>query len=443
MAKAVYLDAFSGISGNMLLGAFLAAGMPVELLRRELAKLPVMQECTLTVTPVKKAGIAAMYVDVELADGKQHHHEDAAEAMRKEHEHAFHADHHLGFYGDMHTPEPEKLHEAHPHALDHRTMADIRAMIEGSELTAGAKEKALAIFDVLAEAESAVHGIAKDAVTFHEVGAADSIVDICGTAICLDALGVEQVYAGALNVGSGFVRCAHGMMPVPAPAVAELTMDWPTYAKGPERELTTPTGAAVVLALATLATALPENFQAAAVGYGAGSYDAEGWPNVLRLYFGETVEEKQRDEKFILAANIDDMNPQIYGYVFDKLFTAGALDAWVTPIYMKKTRPAEEISVLVTSETKAVCAKILLRETTTIGLRVTRVDERIECDRRIAQAKTKYGMVRVKIAAYEGEIVNIQPEFEDCKRLAEEHDVPWKRVHDAALQEISFRLGDA
>ena len=446
MAKAIYLDAFSGISGNMLLGAFLAAGMPEQLLRKELAKLPVMQECTLTVTPVKKAGISALYVDVELAGDHHAQPEDAAQQLLQEHAHTFHPDHHLGFYGDMRAPEPEEEHSQEGHQYHtHRTMADIRTMIEGSELTAGAKAKALEIFDVLAEAEGAVHGTLKDNVTFHEVGAADSIVDICGMAICLDALGVEQIYAGALNVGSGFVRCAHGMMPVPAPAVAELTMDWPTYAKGPQRELTTPTGAAVVLALATLSPALPERFQAAAIGYGAGGPEENGkeWPDVLRLYLGEMAEEKQRDEKWILAANIDDMNPQIYGYVFDKLLAAGALDVWATPIYMKKTRPAEELSVLVTGETKAACAKILLRETTTIGLRVTRVDERIACDRRMAQAETKYGAVRVKIAAYEGEIVNIQPEYEDCKRLAEERDVPWKRVHDAALQEISFRLGDS
>ena len=440
MAKAIYLDAFSGISGNMLLGAFLAAGMPEALLRKELAKLPVMQECELHVTPVKKGGIAALYVDVTCR-GEQP--ASAAEALLKEHAHTFRPDPHLGFYSDMQAPA-EELHpkeEAQRH--HHRTMADIRQMIESSELTAGAKKKAIEIFDVLAEAESSVHGVAKDDVAFHEVGAADSIVDICGTAICLDAFGVEKVYAGALNVGSGFVRCAHGMMPVPAPAVAELTMDWPTYAKGPERELTTPTGAAVVLALAELSPALPETFQATAIGYGAGTFDAEDWPNVLRLYFGETVGKKVHDEKYILAANIDDMNPQIYGYVFDKLLDAGALDVWVTPIYMKKNRPAEELSVLVTGETKDACAKILLRETTTIGLRVTQVDNRIECDRRTAQAETKYGTVRVKIAAYEGEIVNIQPEFEDCKQRAEEHNVPWKRVHEAAIREISFRLGEA
>lgn len=324
-------------------------------------------------------------------------------------------------------------------------MKDIRAMIEASALTDGAKEKALSIFGVLAEAEGRVHGVPADDVAFHEVGAADSIVDICGTAICLDALGITQVYAGRINVGNGFVHCAHGTMPVPAPAVAELLKDWPTYAAGPQQELTTPTGAAVVQALAQLSEARPISFHATAIGYGAGTRESDELPNVLRLYFGEIVDEQKAssdDDKYILAANIDDMTPQIYGYLFDKLLAAGALDVWVAPIYMKKNRPAEELSVLVNGKTRVACQRILFRETTTIGLRVTQVDERVECDRRVAQVETKYGTVRVKIAAYEGEIVNAQPEFEDCRACAEAHDVPWKRVRAAALREISFRLGE-
>ena len=419
MAKAIYLDAFSGLSGNMLLGAFLAAGMDEQVLRRELAKLPVMEECELTVLQVKKNGIAATYVDVNVR-------EEPFQELVHEHEHAH-----------------EHEHEHHGH--HHRAMKDIRAMIEGSALTPGAKAIALRIFGVLAEAEGHVHGVPVGEVTFHEVGAADSIVDICGTAICLDTLGITEVYAGRINVGSGFVRCAHGTMPVPAPAVAELLKDWPTYAAGTQ-ELTTPTGAAVVRAFANIAFARPASFHAASIGYGAGSRENKELPNVLRLYLGETEDEPQAssdEDKYILAANIDDMTPQLYGYLFDKLFEAGALDVWVTPIYMKKNRPAHELSVLVTGAQRAICQKILFRETTTIGLRVTKVDERVECDRRVAQAETKYGTVRVKIAAYEGEIVNVQPEFEDCRACAEAHDVPWKRVREAALREIAFRLGDA
>ncbi|WP_294149622.1 nickel pincer cofactor biosynthesis protein LarC [uncultured Selenomonas sp.] len=416
MAKAIYLDVFSGLSGNMLLGAFLAAGMDEHVLRRELAKLPVMQECELKVSQVRKNGIAATYVDVEVQESQ------TFPELREHDEH--HQDHH------------------------HRAMRDIRAMIEGSSLSDGAKAISLRIFKVLAEAEGHVHGVPADEVTFHEVGAADSIVDICGVAICLDVLGITEVYAGRVNVGSGFVRCAHGTMPVPAPAVAELLKDWPTYAAGAPVELTTPTGAAVVRAFANISLVRPASFRAVAIGYGAGTRDNEGLPNVLRLYLGEMEEQQKPDDgsaedKYILAANIDDMTPQIYGYLFDKLLAAGALDVWVTPIYMKKNRPAHELSVLVTGAQRAICQKILFRETTTIGLRVTKVDERVECDRRVAQAETKYGTVRVKIAAYEGEIVNVQPEFEDCRACAEAHDVPWKRVREAALREIAFRLGDA
>ena len=426
MAKAIYLDAFSGLSGNMLLGAFLAAGMDEHVLRRELAKLPVMQECELKVSQVKKNGIAATYVDVEVQEEQTAFHDLAHDS------HSAHEEH----------------HEHDHHAHQHRAMRDIRAMIEGSSLSDGAKAISLRIFKVLAEAEGHVHGHPADEVTFHEVGAADSIVDICGVAICLDVLGITEVYAGRVNVGSGFVRCAHGTMPVPAPAVAELLKDWPTYAAGAPVELTTPTGAAVVRAFANISLVRPASFRAVAIGYGAGTRDNEGLPNVLRLYLGEMEEQQKPDDgsaedKYILAANIDDMTPQIYGYLFDKLLAAGALDVWVTPIYMKKNRPAHELSVLVTGAQRAICQKILFRETTTIGLRVTKVDERVECDRRVAQAETKYGTVRVKIAAYEGEIVNVQPEFEDCRACAEAHDVPWKRVREAALREIAFRLGDA
>ena len=426
MAKAIYLDAFSGLSGNMLLGAFLAAGMDEHVLRRELAKLPVMQECELKVSQVKKNGIAATYVDVEVQEEQTAFHDLAHDS------HSAHEEH----------------HEHDHHAHQHRAMRDIRAMIEGSSLSDGAKAISLRIFKVLAEAEGHVHGHPADEVTFHEVGAADSIVDICGVAICLDVLGITEVYAGRVNVGSGFVRCAHGTMPVPAPAVAELLKDWPTYAAGAPVELTTPTGAAVVRAFANISLVRPASFRAEAIGYGAGTRDNEGLPNVLRLYLGEMEEQQKPDDgsaedKYILAANIDDMTPQIYGYLFDKLLAAGALDVWVTPIYMKKNRPAHELSVLVTGAQRATCQQILFRETTTIGLRVTKVDERVECDRRVAQAETKYGTVRVKIAAYEGEIVNVQPEFEDCRACAEAHDVPWKRVREAALREIAFRLGDA
>lgn len=416
MAKAIYLDAFSGLSGNMLLGAFLAAGMDEHVLRRELAKLPVMQECELKVSQVRKNGIAATYVDVEVQESQ------TFPELREHDEH--HQDHH------------------------HRAMRDIRAMIEGSSLSDGAKAISLRIFKVLAEAEGHVHGVPADEVTFHEVGAADSIVDICGVAICLDVLGITEVYAGRVNVGSGFVRCAHGTMPVPAPAVAELLKDWPTYAAGAPVELTTPTGAAVVRAFANISLVRPASFRAEAIGYGAGTRDNEGLPNVLRLYLGEMEEQQKPDDgsaedKYILAANIDDMTPQIYGYLFDKLLAAGALDVWVTPIYMKKNRPAQQLTVLVRPAQRSACTEIIFRETTSIGLRVTPLAERIACDRRTASVETRYGTVRVKVASWQGKIATTSPEYEDCRRLAEAQDVPLKEVYDEARRALAFRLGGA
>ena len=284
--KAIYLDCFSGISGNMLLGVFLQAGVPEAYLRAELAKLPLEGSYVMKVEPVMKNGIAACYVDVRLP-------------------------HHDGEHG----------HE-------HRTMADIRALIEASALSEAVKARSLAIFQMLAEAEGKVHARPADTVAFHEVGAVDSILDIVGAAICLDYLGIERVFASKVNTGSGFVHCAHGLMPVPAPAVAELLLDWPSYHAGAEKELTTPTGAAFLRSQAAFSESLPEGFRAAGAAYGAGTWDL-AIPNVLRLYIGqldEAAENGQGTDFLVLETNIDDMSPQVYGYLYERLFTVGALD---------------------------------------------------------------------------------------------------------------------
>ena len=406
--KAIYLDAFSGISGNMLLGAFLQAGVPEGYLRQELAKLPLAGEFELSCTPVTKQGIRAAYVDVRLMSETAH-----GEAQ-----------------------------EALAHAYVHRTLADIEALLSEAPLSEAVKEKARAVFRLLAEAEGKVHGKPAAEVAFHEVGAVDSIVDIVGTAICLDYLGIEQVLASRLNVGSGYVRCAHGIMPVPAPAVAELLMGWPTYAFGAEEELTTPTGAAVVRASAQHAAALPEDFAVRAIGYGAGSRNLP-LPNVLRLYVGEREGAAAEETPLLLSTNIDDMSPEVYGYLFDRLFAAGALDVWVTPIYMKKNRPAQQLTVLVRPAQRSACTEIIFRETTSIGLRVTPLAERIACDRRTASVETRYGTVRVKVASWQGKIATTSPEYEDCRRLAEAQDVPLKEVYDEARRALAFRLGGA
>ena len=413
--KAIYLDCFSGISGNMLLGAFLQAGVPVSYLEQELQKLPIAGAFALHTEDAVKNGIHAVYVDVVLLDDGEHH-QDQDHAQ--DHGHA---------------------HGHHHHAHVHRTMADIRAMLEQSKLSMPVKQTALSIFERLAEAEGKVHGKPADEVAFHEVGAIDSIVDIVGTAICLDYLEIDQVFASKLNLGSGFVPCAHGLMPVPAPAVAELTKSFPTCQREVEKELTTPTGAAVVNVLAHYSASLPQAFVTEKIAYGAGTWDLD-IPNVLRMYVG-TYTGSLSLERCILEANIDDMSPQIYGYLYDALLAAGALDVWTTAIYMKKNRPAQKLSVLTDVKKKEELAGILFRETTSIGLRVIPVTERLECARHLARVDTRYGSVRVKVSAWRGELVNVSAEYEDCRAIAEEQDIPLKTVQREAVQAFYARLG--
>ena len=305
-------------------------------------------------------------------------------------------------------------------------------------LSEAVKARSLAIFQMLAEAEGKVHARPADMVTFHEVGAVDSILDIVGAAICLDYLGIEHVFASKVNTGSGFVQCAHGLMPVPAPAVAELLLDWPSYHAGVEKELTTPTGAAFLRSQALFSESLPEGFRADGVSYGAGTWNL-AIPNVLRLYLGELAEkEAERGSDFlVLETNIDDMSPQIYGYLYERLFAAGALDVWTTPIVMKKTRPAQMLSLLCRTSSKDACASVILCETTCIGLRVLEVAERIEAERETVKVATPYGEVACKLAFWHGALVNSKPEYEDCCQLARKAGVPLKQVEEAARQALA------
>lgn len=437
--KAIYLDCFAGISGNMLLGAFIGAGVPVAHLEKELSRLPIAGEFALNVSDVNKNGIAAVYVDVQLTGENEHSH---AQTHSHSEVHT-HAHSHVEIHTEVHT------HSYSEH--QHRTMRDIRGIIEGSTLATAVKQMSLAIFEEIAVAEGKVHGKAADEVSFHEVGAVDSIVDIVGTAICLDYLGIERVYASRLNLGSGFVHCAHGLMPVPAPAVAELTRGWECVQQHAECELTTPTGAGVVRALATYSQSLPPELTAERIAYGAGTRDL-AIPNVLRLYIGElgarpeSDGEAARDEAsknlVILETNIDDMSSQILGYLYERLLAAGARDVWSTPIYMKKNRPAYQLSVLVAREKQADCARIIFRETTSIGLRVIAVAERLEAARHIASVDTTYGKVRLKVSAWQGELVNVSAEYDDCRELAAKNNVPLKQIQQAALKEFNDRLGE-
>lgn len=400
--KAIYLDCFAGISGNMFLGALLQAGVPVAYLQKELQKLPMAAEFKLQVKEKASKGIHALYVEAEETAAAGHHH---------------HHNHH-----------------------EHRSMQDIRQILEKSSLSMAVKQQAQAIFSEIAKAEGKVHGKPAEEVGFHEVGAVDSIVDVVGAVICLDYLEVERLFVSRLRVGGGFVNCAHGLLPVPAPAVAELLLGWQTERGPEEKELVTPTGAGIVSALGTYSESLPKGFVTECIGYGAGSHELS-IPNVLRVYLGEyngAVESRLS----IIEANIDDMNPQIYGYLYEKLLDAGALDVWTTPIFMKKNRPAQQLSVLVDEVQKNACIALIFAETTSIGLRIMPVGQRLAASRHMAKVETKYGVVNCKVSAWEGKLCTVSPEYEDCKALAEKNAVPLKVVQQETIRQLNERLGE-
>ncbi len=431
--NAIYLDCFSGISGNMLLGAFLQAGVPLEYLEAELHKVIPPEEFRIQVTTVSKNGIQAEYVEVKISGQASFrpltpHCHDHGHEHEQDHDHA-----------DKHDHGQDHDHEA-PHSHAHRTLASIRRMIVDSALGDRVKKRSIAIFTCLAEAEGKIHGRPVDEVHFHEVGATDSIVDIVGTALALEYLEIDKVFVSRVNTGSGLVECAHGTMMVPAPATAELLRGVPFYHRGEEKELTTPTGAAVIHALGEFAENLPTDFQPEKIAYGAGYWELRA-PNVLRVYFGE-YQGRREQRRYVLETNIDDMNPQDYGYVYERLLEAGALDVWTTPVFMKKNRPAVALSVLVDEEHKEICGDIIFQETTSIGLRVVPVEQRREAMRRTARVGTPYGEVSCKISAYKGQIVSLSAEYEDCRRIAREQGVPLKKVRQAALAELSRRLGE-
>ncbi len=385
--QTLYLNCFSGISGNMLLGAFLDAGVPEERLRSELAKLPV-KGYEITVQPVEKCGIHAVYVDVKLTDRQKHRH-----------------------------------------------LPDIFRILDESALDTEINEKSKTVFLRLAEAEAKVHGTSVEKIHFHEVGAVDAIVDVVGTVFSLHYLGIKKIVVSRLQTGTGFIKCSHGWMPVPAPATAELLRGIPYYQGEINKELVTPTGAAIIAALASSFGEIPAGFVTESTGYGAGTWDLD-IPNVLRMHIGDIPlhEETQEVEKtMVLEANIDDSNPQIYEYVMEKLLASGALDVWLTPIIMKKSRPAVVLSVLFQAPQQEELTKIIFAETSTIGVRIYPVRRTI-ADREIVSVNTLWGQIRVKVSRVEGRVCNISPEYEDCRTAAEEHHIPLKFVQQEVLK---------
>ncbi|HEY0094512.1 MAG TPA: nickel pincer cofactor biosynthesis protein LarC, partial [Archangium sp.] len=320
--------------------------------------------------------------------------------------------------------------EAHPH----RAYADIRQLIEAADtLSPRAKERALAVFRAIGEAEAKVHGVSIDAIHFHEVGAVDSIVDICGAAVVLELLGNPEVHAAPPPLGSGTIRVAHGNMPIPVPATLELLRDVPVRFEG-VGELTTPTGAALLKVLARIGQPLPPDFIVEKIGYGVGTKDFRDRPNVLRASLGRAQE--RAGSLWVLEANLDDSTPQLLGYLLEHVLVRGALDAWVLPATMKKARPGHVLSVLVEGGTKETVVDTLLRESTTLGVRSYRV-ERTALERDWVEVETPWGRVRVKRGLRGGVVLNAHPEFEDCRKVAEASGVPLKQVMAAALAALS------
>ncbi|MEW6600946.1 MAG: nickel pincer cofactor biosynthesis protein LarC [Nitrospirota bacterium] len=389
-----YFDCFSGISGDMTLGALVDAGVPLSRLKHELARLPV-RGYRLTAKQVKKAGMRATKVDVVLNDPSK-------SPLSK------------GGLKGGHTSAAKKW-------------KDIEQIIKNSTLSGPIKQKGLGIFRRLFEAEAVVHGERFDRVHLHELGAVDCVVDIFGSLIGLDVLGIDTIYSSDVNIGSGSIKSEHGLLPVPAPAAAELLKGIPVYSSDVKFELTTPTGAALISSLSAGFGPLPE-MKISKAGIGAGNKDFKEQPNILRLFIGsrgvlQYAPAKAEESVTVIETNIDDMNPQVYEYVMERLFRAGALDVYLTQTIMKKGRPGIILSVLCGADKTDAMSEIILRETTSIGLRFFRA-QRKTLQREIIRQKTKYGNVRVKKSRLGKEIIKTSPEYEDCRKIAKKFNIP-------------------
>jgi uncharacterized protein (TIGR00299 family) protein len=428
MKRIAYLECFAGISGDMFLGALLDAGVSEELLLDTVAKLQL--GASLRVSRVDRSGIAACKADVlmngaaaEAAPAKSH--SDYAHGHSHGHDHTHDHDHEHSGHSHSHTND-QTTHEPG------RKLSEIRQIIQQANLPARAAGTALRAFELLAEAEAKIHQTTPEQVHFHEVGAVDAIVDIVCTAVGCDALGIEQWCCSPVNVGSGTVECAHGTFPVPAPATLELLRGLPIYSQGPAMELATPTGAALLRALECRAGAFPAA-QVVQIGYGAGTRNPQSFPNVLRLSVGEADAEHPLEKITVLETTMDDLSPQVLGYVSERLLAEGALDVFILPAQMKKNRPGSLLTVLCEAPQAARLRQLLFSETTTLGIR-TREDFRETLDRRIVTVPSPWGEVRVKEARLNGRVTNYSPEYEDCRRIAEANGIALREVQEAVLR---------
>lgn len=443
--RIAYLDCFSGISGDMFLGALLDAGVPFAVLEKTVADLNI--GASLEIARVDRAGISATKLDV-VVNGEKDMPREVFWAQKQG----------LGTRGqgpDSTTAEPASASQhGHSHAHDHphregaahdhtqadgRHLSEILRIIAAAPLSERVKQLAGEIFLALGAAEAKIHNVDLEHIHFHEVGAADAIVDIVCAAVGAEALRVDEFICSPLNVGGGSVTCAHGVMPVPAPATLELLQGAPIYSGEIQKELVTPTGAAIVKVLASSFGSRPP-MTTFSVGYGAGTRNFEGHANVLRISIGETAEVQtspgslgEEQEIAILEANLDDLNPQLIGYILDLAFADGALDVFTTPVQMKKNRPGTVLSILAPIELEERMRALLFRESSTLGVRV-RHEKRFALPRHHEHVVTPWGEVRMKVAGVNGTPSQYAPEYEDCRRIAQQHHIPLKHVMQEAIR---------
>jgi len=448
--RIAYLECFSGISGDMFLGALLDAGVPPEVFTQTVAALGV--DARLEISRVDRSGISATKLDVIAAGEKElpreefwekeskaaeHSHAHSQEqAHIHNHEHSHGAtDSHSHPHGYSHSHDHTHEHQS-SHSHSHRGLKEIRQIIRAASISQSAKDRAIRIFEALGAAEAKVHNTDIEKIHFHEVGAIDAIVDIVCASVGAEALGVAEWICSPLNVGGGTVVCAHGAFPIPAPATLELLKKAPVYSGEIQKELVTPTGAAIVSVLASRFSHFPA-MKTEKIGYGAGTRNFKNSPNVLRLTVGETAAQHESpfpvEEITVLEANVDDMTPQVFGYVMEQALQSGALDAFGTPVQMKKSRPGMLLTVLCQTEDSQRLTKLILAETTTLGVRMRR-ESRAALTRRHVSVSTKWGDVRMKLANLNGSISNYAPEYEDCRQIAKEQKVPLKTVMQEAIK---------
>ncbi len=501
LLRIAYLECFSGISGDMFLGALLDAGVPPELFTRTVEALGV--DARLEISRVDRSGISATKLDVIAAGEKELPREEFWEQQAATHSYnrvaqppgsparagvarsgveapsavgetlQVHSHGHSHPHDHIHShshdappgtavPHEHGSHEhgshehgshEHRHSHSHRGLKEIRRIIHAAAISQTAKDRAIKIFEALGAAEAKVHNTDIEKIHFHEVGAIDAIVDIVCASVGAEALGVDEWVCSPLNVGGGTVHCAHGTFPIPAPATLELLRHAPVYSGEIQKELVTPTGAAIVRVLASRFSHFP-TMKSEKAGYGAGTRNFKGHPNVLRLVIGEAAAEGSRpgthdrpafarsevdeaqfpmEEISVLEANIDDMTPQVFAYAMERVLKEGALDAFGTPVQMKKNRPGMQLTVLCRPEDSQRLTKTILAETTTLGVRM-RPENRAVLARRHVSISTRWGEVRMKLANLNGSVSNYAPEYEDCRRIAVENNIPLKSVMQEAIK---------